>query len=219
MFCLAFNSCPGCQTTISRHQHPQEFTPPNQHTKGFFEGSVGFEPCQRIWKCWAPPRCKFFIWLATHNRCWTADCLARRGLDHPENCPLCDQEEEMMQHLLVSCVFTRQIWWHVFSPMGWQVLTPQPHDHVFQDWWRNAEQQVDKSQRKGFNSAVILVAWWLWKHRNVCVFEGQSSCAQQLFRTSLLLNIMMRSSPAHSRKKICACRKVKTSYNLEWREQ
>jgi hypothetical protein len=21
---------------------------------------------------------------------------------------------------------------------------------------------------------VILVAWWLWKHRNTCVFEGAS---------------------------------------------
>jgi hypothetical protein len=66
--------------------------------------------------------------------------------------------------------------------MGWQVLT-QPQDYVFQDWWRNAEQQVDKSQRKGFNSTVILVAWWLWKHRNAYVFKGQSSCAQQLLQS------------------------------------
>jgi hypothetical protein len=43
---------------------------------------------------------------------------------------------------------------------------------------------VDKSQQKGFNSAVILVAWWLWKHRNACVFEGQSSCAQQLLQST-----------------------------------
>jgi hypothetical protein len=42
---------------------------------------------------------------------------------------------------------------------------------------------VDKSQGKGFNSAVILIAWWLWKHRNACVFEGQSSCAHQLLQS------------------------------------
>ena len=26
--------------------------------------------------------------------------------------------------------------------------------------------------RKGLNSLIILVAWEIWKHRNVCVFEG-----------------------------------------------
>jgi len=34
------------------------------------------------------------LWLMAHNRCWTADRLARRGLPHPEECPLCEQEDE-----------------------------------------------------------------------------------------------------------------------------
>jgi hypothetical protein len=45
---------------------------------------------------------------------------------------------------------------------------------VFQEWWREAESRVPKLQKKGFNSIVILVAWWLWKHRNACVFDGAS---------------------------------------------
>ena len=67
----------------------------------FFVGAIDFEPWQEIWKTWAPPPCKFFIWLAVLNHCWTADRLARRGLQHPEHCPLCDQEEETVQHLLM----------------------------------------------------------------------------------------------------------------------
>jgi hypothetical protein len=50
----------------------------------FFIGSVGFEPANRVCKSWAPPRYKYFIWLASLNRCWTTDQLARRGLDHPK---------------------------------------------------------------------------------------------------------------------------------------
>jgi hypothetical protein len=46
----------------------------------FHAGSVLFEPTERIWKSWAPPKCMFFIWLATLNRCWTTDKLACRGL-------------------------------------------------------------------------------------------------------------------------------------------
>jgi hypothetical protein len=56
----------------------------------FFVGAVNFEPADRIWRMWAPPKCKFFLWLAALNHCWTADRLARWGLEHPERCPLCD---------------------------------------------------------------------------------------------------------------------------------
>jgi hypothetical protein len=72
-----------------------------------FQGAVLFEPFERIWKSWAPPKCRFFMWLVAHQRCWTADRLAKRGLPHPDCCPLCDQEEENIQHLLVGCVFAR----------------------------------------------------------------------------------------------------------------
>ena len=85
--------------------------------RAFFYGSVTFEPWRRLWKSWAPGTCKFFIWLAIINRCWTADRLDHRGLSHPERCPLCDQEEETIQHLLTNCVFSRQIWSSILSPM------------------------------------------------------------------------------------------------------
>jgi len=75
--------------------------------EGFFLGSTSFGPYERIWKSWAPPKCRFFMWLVTHDRCWTADRLAGQGLPHPAQCPLCDQEEETINHLLVSCVFAR----------------------------------------------------------------------------------------------------------------
>jgi hypothetical protein len=81
----------------------------------FFLGAVRFEPVNRIWKTWASPKCKFFLWLATHNRCWTTDHLARRGLEHLEKCLLCDQEEETVQHILVACVFSRQVWFLALS--------------------------------------------------------------------------------------------------------
>ena len=98
---------------------------PKTAYKGFFVGSISFEPCERIWKTWAPPKCRFFVWLVAHNRCWTADRLARRGLPHPEHCPLCDQAAETIDHLLVQCVFAREFWFRFFSRMGLQALSPQ----------------------------------------------------------------------------------------------
>uniref|UniRef100_A0A453HCV5 Reverse transcriptase zinc-binding domain-containing protein n=1 Tax=Aegilops tauschii subsp. strangulata TaxID=200361 RepID=A0A453HCV5_AEGTS len=56
-----------------------------------FAGSTTCAAWKLTWKHWAPPRIRFFHWLAHLDRCWTADRLARRGLQHPARCPLCDQ--------------------------------------------------------------------------------------------------------------------------------
>jgi hypothetical protein len=70
-----------------------------------FMGDVQFEPSGQIWGTWAPPRCKFFTWLASLNCCWTADRLAHRDLDHLSQCLLCDQEEETIHHIMGDVSF------------------------------------------------------------------------------------------------------------------
>jgi hypothetical protein len=49
---------------------------------------------ERIWKSWAPAKCRFFLWFVAHNQCWTTDGLAQQGLNHPKH--------EAIQHVLVS---------------------------------------------------------------------------------------------------------------------
>ena len=112
------------------------------------------------------------MWLVAHNRCWTADRLAKRGLAHLEKFPLCDQEGETINHLLLSCVFARQIWFEILQGLGLQVLAPQLEDPSFEDWWLKVNNKVSVQVQKGLNSIIILVAWSLWNHRNRCVFDG-----------------------------------------------
>ena len=38
----------------------------------------------------APPKCKFFIWLVLHDRCWTAHRRKKRNLQDEDSCILCD---------------------------------------------------------------------------------------------------------------------------------
>jgi hypothetical protein len=146
----------------------------------FFVGSISFAPWRRVWKTWAPLRCKFFVWLAIKNRVWTTDRLAKRGLPHPVACPLCDQAEESIQHILVSCVFARQIWTSILHNLGLLAIVPQPGCTRFSNWWCQSIKKVEKSLRKGLNSLIILVTWEIWKHLNACVFEGVVPCTQQV---------------------------------------
>jgi hypothetical protein len=139
-----------------------------------FHGSLQSDAFDRVWKTWAPPKCAFFIWLVIHNRCWTADRLAKRDLPRPSCCPLCDQDDETINHILVNCVFSRQFWFFLLQRMGFAALCPQPSDLIFDDWWRNSISSVGKELQKGLSSLIVLGAWIIWRQRNYCVFNGKS---------------------------------------------
>jgi hypothetical protein len=75
-----------------------------------FFGSTYSTLHKTIWKVWAPPKVKFFAWLANQNRIWTADRLEKRGWPNCGLCPLCKQCVETVEHLFVHCYFTNRIW-------------------------------------------------------------------------------------------------------------
>jgi hypothetical protein len=137
----------------------------------FFLGLTLFGAADLVWKGWATPKCSFFMWLVAHNRCWTADQLAKRNLPHPTLCVLCDQEKETINHLLAGCVFARQFWFYFLQRLGLSVLSPQPGSESL-EWWLQAVSVTDKALKWGLNSLIILGAWILWKHRNDIIFNG-----------------------------------------------
>jgi hypothetical protein len=56
----------------------------------------------------------------------------------------------MVQHLLVACAFSRQVWFLVLSLIGLQLLALEPGVSIFQEWWRTTVLKVPKEKRKGF---------------------------------------------------------------------
>jgi hypothetical protein len=151
--------------------------------EALFIGSIHFSPWEWISKSWPPGKCKFFMWTVAHKKCWIADSLARKGLPHLVVCPLCDQSDETIDHLLVSCIFSRQVWFTILQGFGlqdlasqsvelsfedWfailqgfglQDLASQSVELSFEDWWDNISKRVSGQGKKGLNSIVILKAW------------------------------------------------------------
>jgi hypothetical protein len=138
--------------------------------RAFFTG-MGLFPCGKaIWRTWAPAKCKVHIWLAMQRRLWTADRMARRGLNARATCPLCEQENETADHIAVGCVLVREVWYNSLQRCNLQHLTPAADDELIR-WWPEARLRVPRPHRKGFDSIVLLVVWTLWKERNSRVFE------------------------------------------------
>lgn len=137
-------SASGALTTKSAYNH-------------FFVGSTKFAPYRRIWKTKAPLKTKIFAWMAVLDRVWTAERLAQHGLSHHDRCVLCDQSLEGINHLLLACPFTRDIWFHCLQAVGLRDLAPRPQDLCFDHWWRRCAKRAGTERRRDLNSMILLV--------------------------------------------------------------
>lgn len=145
-----------------------------------FWGREVIPMAELTWKSRAPSQCRFFTWLALRDRCWTSDRLARRGLPHQDACPLCDQEEETINHVLLTCVFARTMWAAICEALGRPEWTPTPRDSLGQ--WLCGKQGPSNMSRKDLHTIFALSIWELWKHRNAIVFDGASPSIELLLR-------------------------------------
>jgi hypothetical protein len=152
--------------------------------------STKFEPLHRICKTCPPPppKTKFFLWLVAEREVWTADRLQKRGMCHPERCPLCDQAQETLDHLLIGCVFAREFWFKSLSEVNIQNMAPQLGDGAFMEWWHKICSQVHGVAQEGLKSLIILGVWTLWKHRNECVFDKKRPSMEVVLESAALFS-------------------------------
>lgn len=131
------------------------------------------------WQSRAPLQCRFFAWLVIKNRCWTSDRLARRGLPHQDSCPLCNQQDETIQHLLIDCVFARQVW-HWMGQVTARVEFEPRQNETLGQWC--SRQDGSATNRKATRAKCLLGMWMIWKHWKDIVFNGASPSLSRTVR-------------------------------------
>jgi hypothetical protein len=147
--------------------------------RSFFVGMSSMLGAKELWKTPTLPKVKLFFWLALHGHIWTAERRWRHGLQDSAECALCSQEDETVDHLLLDCVFARDLWFSTLRSVGWARLTPQP-GALLAAWWIDSRRLVPGAGRRGFDATVLLISWCLWKERNAHVFNGATSVVSQL---------------------------------------
>lgn len=150
--------------------------------KAQFLGLTRSPMLSTVWKAWAPPKIKFYAWLAMQNRVWTADRLAKRGWPNCGPCPLCQQVPESIDHILFKCRFTIRIWGMV---KDWLQLvhvdtSTWPLIRSTKDWWIGLSDAYVPN-RKAMASLAMLVSWTIWNERNARVFRHKSTTPMVIF--------------------------------------
>lgn len=150
--------------------------------QAFFLGQHAIAGAKILTGTRAPGKCKFFLWLVLHDRCWTAARRKRHNLQDDDTCVLCGQESETITHLLTGCSFSRELWFSLLQLVGAETLTPTADELSLSGWWTSARKQVSKDARKSFDSFIILVSWSIWLERNNRTFNRQTRSVLQLQR-------------------------------------
>jgi hypothetical protein len=120
----------------------------------FFVGCMRTFTASQVWRSRASYGCKFFAWIVSKDRCWTADQLERRGLPRPSACPLCNQEPETTQQLLLGCVVAREVW--VWALNQWDRLAWLPAANMdLLQWW--GSRPCPRATQRGLWTAIILI--------------------------------------------------------------
>jgi hypothetical protein len=79
----------------------------------------------------------------------------------------------MIDHLLLGCAYSREIWFQGFQLCGWQHLIPHVDDNLMA-WWLRSRKAIVKNRQPAFDSLCLLIAPSLWLERNARVFRNQS---------------------------------------------
>jgi len=113
---------------------------------------------------------KFFAWLLVQSKILTADKLLARQWPCNPLCPLCNQEQETAEHLVLHCNFAKLVW-EKMEVWTQQLVRPPENGLEIVDWWQKELAQLPKQTRKTKAAMMIYCAWNLWKERNRRVFE------------------------------------------------
>ncbi|XP_073105237.1 uncharacterized protein [Elaeis guineensis] len=134
-----------------------------------------------IWRSAIPKKIRIFLWLALRNRLHTGEIFNKKGWHVSAGCALCGQREETINHLLLTCPFTRSIRNVLVSHLG---LSCMP-TNLRKLWSTRRRCNITSSLRHAFDQLAAALCWVIWRERNSRIFLKRS-CTQ----TTVLCKIL-----------------------------
>jgi hypothetical protein len=96
----------------------------------------------------------------------TADNLASRGLQHSPSCPLCNSNPEDARHLLINCIFAREVHRLVWSWFHFLGMPTNCSTRLDPARWLAASATRVKPANVRLATRILLYSWWnVWKER------------------------------------------------------
>uniref|UniRef100_A0A2N9FSF4 Reverse transcriptase zinc-binding domain-containing protein n=1 Tax=Fagus sylvatica TaxID=28930 RepID=A0A2N9FSF4_FAGSY len=95
---------------------------------------TGIGEDKSIWKAKVPPRVAFFTWTAALGRILTVENLRRRHVILVSWCCMCKADGESVDHLLLHCVYAKELWDLVLAMFGMCWVMPGSVRELLAAW-------------------------------------------------------------------------------------
>ncbi|KAA3484791.1 Retrovirus-related Pol polyprotein LINE-1 [Gossypium australe] len=116
-----------------------------------------------IWKYSGPQRVRVFLWLAFKQRILTNLERVRQRISHSNSCTLCGHDFEDLVHVLRDCPSAKDVW---------RLVIP--------------DQLKQRLRDSGTTWSCLfgLIAWHIWKNRNLFIFQHISWMPSKVVKVS-----------------------------------
>ena len=142
-------------------------------------------PWKSIWQPNVPLRVSFFVWVATLGNILTAENLRKRHIILVSWCCLCKVDGKTVDHLLLHCHFSREVWDIIFALFSVQWVMPGTIIELLACW----QGCFGLHKLNGiWNCIPHCLLWCLWRERNSRQFEGSARSLTNL--KTIVLNTL-----------------------------
>jgi hypothetical protein len=170
------------------------------------------------WSVFVPSKIQLFLWLLSHNKLAMVDNLNKKGMQKPEKCVFCE-ENESISHLFFECSVAKIIWKSVSEYLGVEIGA---------DYTSVASKWLCKKKFATVNVISTAVLRAVWLTRNDFVFKHQVwsdvkliwnricrlSMEWKIIYSEAKMEAMMRFGLLSWRNKLPTCCKLQTDEDV-----
>ncbi|XP_019257768.1 PREDICTED: uncharacterized protein LOC109235982 [Nicotiana attenuata] len=128
------------------------------------------------------PKWNFILYMAILGKLNTRDRLARWEVTNELLCPMCNVEEESVEHLFFKCTFAAAIWSKILHWMGVNRQTMK--------WSQEIEWACSNAKSRSANAEIYRIAiagcvYHVWQERNHRIFRAKQKQAGILIKQTI----------------------------------
>lgn len=108
------------------------------------------------------------MWLVCHDRLMGNLNRYKRNLTDNPSCFICGQDNESSIHILRDCPAAKSVW----RRLGGRSNFSSFYQGDLKTWLSSNLEEDERDEGEGWQSYFGITLWWLWRWRNIRVFEN-----------------------------------------------
>lgn len=144
-----------------------------------------------VWRLKCVERVKVFLWLLLKGKLLTNEERKRRKMTDNAICPVCNEEEETISHIIRGCPQAVETWKWTLGAVSFNSRSVG----AVNDWVKeNSLNDTKLWDGLTWSTKIVYTLWGLWKARNKFVFNHMTKTRREVAEMSKRLAMEADSS-------------------------